>query len=260
MTVSRYLSSGPGPRNGPRISPMSIRSLRFLITALFLLAALLLPACSGADEESEPATPVVIEEGAEAHHEEDAEQTPEDVFPDKGEAATIEDLQEALSKVESYYFEQSVEYPEGQVFMQVWYKDGLMKLITSVSGYGLTESYYDYNNGTVVDYYPGAMPTAYGRGFDPAEPNAPKNPKLEDYSTADIIGSETVDRQLCQILETASGDKLWVGTKYGFPLRVEYTDSLGERYQVDYRNLSVNSVSDEEVTIPGDLQIVFNGD
>ena len=239
---------------------MSIRSLRFLITALFLLAALLLPACSGPDEESGPSQPTVIEEGAEAHHEEDAEQTPKDIFPDKGEAATIEDLEAALAKVESYYFEQSVAYPEGQVFMQVWYKDGLMKLITSVSGYGLTESYYDYNNGTVVDYYPGAMPTAYGRGFDPAAENAPKNPKMEDYSTAAIVGSETVGRQLCQILETASGDKLWVGTKYGFPLRVEYTDSLGERYQVDYRNLSVNSVSDEEVTIPGDLQIVFNGD
>ena len=83
---------------------------------------------------------------------------------------------------------------------------------------------------------------------------------MEDYSTANIVGSETVDRQTCQILETASGDKLWVGTKYGFPLRVEYTDSLGERYRVDYRNLSVNSVSDEDVTIPGDLQIVFNGD
>ena len=142
--------------------------------------------------------------------------------------------------------------------MQVWYKDGLMKLVTSSSGYGLTESYYDYNQGTVVDYYPGTQNTAYGRDFDPQGEYAPDNPKMEDYSTAVIVGSETVGRQTCQILETVSGDKLWVSTKYGFPLRVEYTDSLGERYQVDYRNLSINTVSDEDVSLPTDLSVVYN--
>ena len=65
-------------------------------------------------------------------------------------------------------------------------------------------------------------------------------------------------RQYCRIVETASGDRLWVSTKYGFPLRVEYTDSLGERYQVDYKNLSINTVSDEDVAMPADLEVVYN--
>ena len=237
---------------------------------LLTLAAFMLAACGGVtEEEQEDSQPTVIEQGAAARQdeagqtEEDEEAdvpAPEDIFPDKGQDATLEDLAAALDKVESYYFEQSVAYPEGHVFMQVWYKDGLMKLVTSVSGYGLTESYYDYDRGTVVDYYPGAVETASGREFDPEGPNAPKNPKMEDYSTATVVGSETVNRQFCQILETVTGDKLWVSTKYGFPLRVEYTDSLGERYNVDYKNLSINTVSDKDVAIPADLQIVYNAE
>lgn len=238
---------------------MDIRSPRIHMVIGLLLAAFLLPACGGVEqEEDQSLRPTVIEEGAATRQEEDAGPSLSDPFPDKGEAASLEDLAAALEKVESYYFEQSVAYPQGQVFMQVWYKDGLMKLVTSVSGYGLTESYYDYGRGTVVDHYPGALPAAYGRSFDPDGPNAPKNPKMEDYSTARDVGSETVGRQLCRVLETVSGDKLWVSTKYGFPLRVEYTDSLGERYKVDYRNLSINTVRDEDVTIPDDLQVVFN--
>ena len=240
---------------------MSIRSPRVHMIVLLLLAALLLlPACgqSAPEPAEDPSQPTVIEQGAAAHQGGEGEAQPSDPFPDKGEAATLEDLNEALAKVESYYFEQSVAYPSGQVFMQVWYKDGRMKLVTSVDGYCLTESYYDYEQGQVVDVSPGDRTSAYGRDFDPNSENAPNNPKMEDYTAAELTGGETVGRQYCQIVETDSGDKLWVSTKYGFPLRVEYTDSLGERYQVDYKNLSINSVSDEDVAMPADLEVVYN--
>ena len=240
---------------------MSIRSPRVHMIVLLLLAALLLlPACgqSAPEPAEDPSQPTVIEQGAAAHQGEEGTAQPTDPFPDKGEAATLEDLNEALAKVESYYFEQSVAYPSGQVFMQVWYKDGLMKLVTSVDGYCLTESYYDYKQGQVVDVSPGDRTSAYGRDFDPNSENAPNNPKMEDYTAAELTGGETVGRQYCQIVETDSGDRLWVSTKYGFPLRVEYTDSLGERYQVDYKNLSINTVSDEDVAMPADLEVVYN--
>ncbi|MBR2783288.1 MAG: hypothetical protein IKD93_03745 [Firmicutes bacterium] len=240
---------------------MRIISPRVRAALCFLLSLLLLLLCAcGSPEAEKEAQPTVIEQGAAAHQENEAESSerqPEDPFPDKGADSTVEDLTAALAKVESYYFEQSVPYPSGQVFMQVWYKDGLMKLVTSVDGYCLSESYYDYNQGTVVEFYPGSAGEAYGRAFDPGDANAPKNPKMEDYSAAALTGSETLGRQSCLILETDSGDRLWVGTRYGFPLRVEYTDSLGERYQVDYRNLSINTLSDEDVALPGDLQVVF---
>ena len=239
---------------------MSIRSPRVHMIVLLLLAALLLPACgqSAPEPAEDPSQPTVIEQGAAAHQGGEGEAQPSDPFPDKGEAATLEDLNEALAKVESYYFEQSVAYPSGQVFMQVWYKDGLMKLVTSVDGYCLTESYYDYKQRQVVDVSPGNRTSAYGRDFAPNSENAPNNPKMEDYTAAELTGGETVGRQYCQIVETPSGDKLWVSTKYGFPLRVEYTDSLGERYQVDYKNLSINTVSDEDVAMPADLEVVYN--
>ncbi|MBR5430012.1 MAG: hypothetical protein IK116_05740 [Firmicutes bacterium] len=245
---------------------MRHRTLRVCLALLLLPTLLLLcSACGSRTEEGQTAQPTVIEEGAAARQEEQAEtgETGEaddaesgrqpDPFPDKGEAATPADLDDALSRIDSYYFEQSVPYPSGQVFMQVWYKDGRMKLVTSVDGYCLSESYYDYDKRTVVEVYPGSD-QAVTRDFDPDADNAPKNPKMEDYTAAVLTGSEVVGRQLCQVLETAAGDKLWVSTKYGFPLRVEYTDSLGERYQVDYRNLSVNTLTDADLALPDGVQ------
>lgn len=243
---------------------MNITSIR-LTFLILLLALVLLLSCCGQPQpaEEEPSQPTVIEQGAAAREEttreeEEEENIPAEPFPDKGEETTVEDLTAALENIDSYYFEQSVAYPEGQVFMQVWYKEGRMKLVTSAYGYGLTESYYDYGQGLVVDYSPGAMTTAYGRSFDPNGDNAPTNPKMEDYSTATVLGFESVGRQTCLVLQTLSGDKLWVSTKYGFPLRVEFTDSLGERYQVDYKNLAINQVDDEDVSIPSDLPVVYN--
>lgn len=238
------------------------RICKLLLLLLLLVTALLLCAC-GPEQPPEPVAdqPTVIEPGKSgqaqdpASQETDPEQ-PEEEFPDKAELATAADLTAALAKVESYYFEQSVAYPEGAVFMQVWYKDGLMKLVSSVDGYGLTESYYDYHHGTVVDYYPGVSETARRSNFDFEGENAPTNPKLESYHDDEIIGGESIGRQYCLILQTAYGDKLWVGTKYGFPLRVEYTDSLGERYTVDYKNVSVNTVSDQDVALPADLLVL----
>ena len=131
---------------------MNVRSPRIYMIVLLLLAVLLLPACGEPvpAEDGDDSQPTVIEQGAAAHQDE-VEPGAADPFPDKGEAATLEDLNAALAQVESYYFEQSVAYPSGQVFMQVWYKDGLMKMVTSVDGYYLTESYYDYDQGKVVD-------------------------------------------------------------------------------------------------------------
>jgi len=232
-----------------------------------LIFALLLSGC-GENTAAQPARdpdlpPNIIEPGVpQAPAADDPaanDPSEEDPFPDKESASTQEDLAAAQSRIESYYFEQMLEYPDGYVFNQVWYKNGKMKVLSSVDGYGLTELYYDYDACTVVSCTPG-LGNAVMWDFDPASPDAPDNPILDDYTAYTPAGEEVIDRQYCMILQTPEGELLWVGTKYGFPLQVEFTDSLGERMTTQYKNVSINTVKDEEVVPPDDMEIYYGDD
>ena len=241
-------------------------------TLLFLLALVLVYAAACNQQPDAGETPLngeepsVIEPGVseddpeeEDPGEEETDVEPVEEFVDLGEATTVEHLITAQQKITSYYFEQHIEYLNGHVFIQVWYKDGKMKLISSVDGYGLTENYYDYNEGTIINYSPSSGTAATMMDFDEHAEDAPDNPVKDDYAAYTLVGSETIDRQYCLILETPEGDLLWVGTKYGFPLQVEFTDSMGEHLISQYKNVSINTVSDEDVEPPADMEIYYYG-
>ena len=245
-----------------------------LALLLMLLAALTLCAgCGGGpatDPDGDPQE-VVVEPGLQASDpvedpqdaedpgEEEEENTPPpSLFTDKGENSTLEDLVANLDKIESYYFEQDIPYVDNHVYMQVWYKNGLMKVVTSVDGMGLSEYYYNYNDNTVINYAPGSGTPAIKLVFDSAGPDAPENPKLRDYLadyTAD--GFETIDRQTCMVLNHVSdGSTLWVSTANGFPLQIYFEDSLGDLWTVQYKNIRLNAVSDEELSFDPSIELV----
>lgn len=231
-----------------------------ILILLIIILTLALTACgNGAEQQQpEPEQPTVIEPGQPdpgQQPEEPEEPAAPELFPDKGEATTVEDLSAAQAKIDSYYFEQTVQFPDGHMFMQVWYIDDMMKVATSVDGVSQSEFYYDYANMTVTTYYPGVSRSAMMLDFDASSPDAPENPKIRDYSACVLVGAETVNRQYCLILETADGSKLWVGTRYGFPMQAEYTDSLGDLYTIQYKNISINTVDPDEVLIPADLPV-----
>lgn len=240
-----------------------------LLLLMLLTIGLLLVACDntpGADPQNPSLPPNVIEPGLQPPLSSDPEDPADpgdipsaDLFPDRGEAATVADLVAAQSKVESYYFEQMLIYPDGQVFNQVWYKSNKMKVLSSVDGYGLTENYYDYAAGTVISSFPGMGLSATLLDFDVNGADAPDNPILDDYESCTVLGGEEINRQYCLVLETPDGERLWVSTKYGFPLQVEFTDSLGEHMTVQYKNISINTVNDEDVAPPADLEVYYGG-
>ncbi|MDO4732141.1 MAG: hypothetical protein Q4B50_01305 [Bacillota bacterium] len=243
--------------------------------ALFvlLLAAMLLCAgCSGqpsappVEEDPQevvvepghiPETPPAGQEGA-AEDGSNASGEEEEVSPfvDKGESSTTEDLDANLKQIESYYFEQNIPYVDGHIYMQIWYKDGLMKVVTSVGGYGLSEYYYDYKEQTVINYAPGSGTPAMRLPFDPGNPDAPDNPKLQNYLECTASGFESIDRQTCMILDTVEGSKLWVSTATGFPLLVYYEVSLVVFWSVLYINIRMNTVKDEELLLDPSVEVV----
>ena len=222
--------------------------------AVILLAAglLVLAGCGG----SEPDDEVIIEQGSgETDANTDTEQ-----FINKGENVTLEGLAAAQSEISSYYFEQNLPYLDSAVFMRVWYYDNKMLVITSIDGELQTKFYYDYDKKTRIAYSPADGEVAIGSEFSPDDEDAPANPLLDDYLSYTLLGTEVVNRQLCGILETPVGDKLWVSAKYGFPMQVEFVDQMGDRYTVEYRNLEINTVTEDQVTVPDDLQVEFVSD
>jgi hypothetical protein len=233
------------------------------IIVLLAIAMLALGACAPTAED--PGDETIIEPGVNDEQTGDEASEPDDqnstdtsaTFIDKGQQSTIDDLTASQAKIKSYYFEQTIPYADAAVFLQVWYFDNKMKVITSVDGQGLTEFYYDYDEMTVISYSPGDSDTGIMMDFDAEGEDAPDNPVTDDYSSCTLLGNETINRQLCYILQTLSGDKLWVSTKYGFPLQVEFVDHLGSLYTVEYRNLEINTLSEEDVAVPADLPIYY---
>ncbi|NLF79872.1 MAG: hypothetical protein GX572_01620 [Clostridia bacterium] len=239
------------------------RAIILIILMAFVLSMLALSACGPSED---PGDQMIIEPGLEDDPSgEDIDSTVEDepdatvTFADKGEQTTVDDLTAAQAKIKSYYFEQTIPYADASVFLQVWYCDNKMKVITSVGGQGLSEFYYDYDEMSVISYSPGDSDTAIKMDFDPQSLDAPDNPVADDYGNCVLLGNEKINRQLCYILQTPSGDKLWVGTKYGFPLQVEFVDHLGDLYTVQYRNLEINTLSAKDVAVPANLPIYYMG-
>ena len=111
----------------------------------------------------------------------------------------------------------------------------------------------------MIYYTPSEGNQAIKMDFNPNGDDAPDNPKDEDYASCTMLGTETIDGQLCYILQTSVGDKLWVGTKYGFPLQVEFVDHLGDTYTVAYRNVAINTISAAEVAVPDNISITYLG-
>ncbi len=236
---------------------------------LFLLIGALLLFCAGCAKEDDgvgEVQPVIIEPGIGGDggqvQEEEEEQTAEEEaetggFVDYGAAATLEDLTAAQSKVESYYFRQTIPYVDGNVEIQVWFKDNQMKCVSTMAGMTGSEMYYDFNENTVISYTPSEGNSAVMMEFSPSDPDLPDQPKAEDYLSCTVTDTEEINGQVCKVLQTGTGDQLWVSTLYGMPLQVAFTDSLGDRYTVAYEDLRINDISDEEIALP-DGVIVYD--
>ncbi len=245
------------------------------IVVLLLASLAFLASCSdGNSGDADGEGPIVLEPGISSGDPDPDSQSPEDDdaaaddpadnpagdgFIDKGEATTVADLIAAHDKITSYYFEQTIPYADGSVSLKVWYADNKMKVVANAAGGEINESYYDYNERTMIYYTPADGNDAIKMDFNPDGEDAPDNPKDEDYAACIMLGKEELNGQLCYILQTGIGDKLWVSTKYGFPLQVEFVDHLGDTYTVEYRNLEINTVSADEVAVPDHVSVTYLG-
>ena len=236
------------------------------IAWLLLLLAILLLCCSACDRNEEDTViddPIVITPGVQDDLDQDPDADEEEQdeaqeeFPDKGTESDVNDLVIALSKVQSYYYEKSMPYVDGTIDVQVWYYDGKMKYTMSDATHGDIHTYYDYQEQTRISYTPAMGNTAVKDHFSIYDEDLPAEPKSYQYYDYTVHGFETVDGQTCMMLETPSGDMLWISTRYGFPLQERFTDPQGDVYTVALQNLSINTVSESDVTLPDGVELIY---
>ena len=110
-----------------------------IIIPLIMATMVCLASCSndGNSGKTDGEEPIVIEPGVVENkdpEETDPADTPSEEFMDKWEDTTIDDLIAAHGKITSYYFEQTITYAYGSVFLNVLYADNKMKVFADAAG------------------------------------------------------------------------------------------------------------------------------
>jgi hypothetical protein len=134
-----------------------------------------------------------------------------------------------------------------------WVKKNKMRIEGSIQGQN-TVTLIDGDAKTMYVYTP-AQNTAIKMDFGQA-PQSPSASSVLQYNPI-IVGSETLDGKLCQILQyTTNGvvTKEWVWDAKGLPVRMQTTTSTGI-FTTDYKNYDFSDIPDSMFVLPSGVQI-----
>jgi hypothetical protein len=161
-------------------------------------------------------------------------------------------------KITSYYFEQNIQASYGSMLVKTWYADGWLKIVSIFPGEEEHTEYFDCNNLILIDIQPSPEgDVGWVMTMEPGDQDIPRNHAANDYHQYKVVDTDSIDGQTCRVLESRQGEKLWVSTKHGFPMQVEYNDPTNdEHFVIFYENLTFNQTSYEEVAYPEDLTII----
>ncbi len=172
-------------------------------------------------------------------------------FNDLGEQATIEDIMANKALVNSCYFRHNI---NETLQVQTIYKDAKVQITTQFGQSQPTIDFYDWDAFVRITYSPGST-TGLMSKFDSASVEIPRNFLLTDYHQYTLIGTEIINNQTCLIIENET-DKLWISTLHGLPLQAEVFDYLSnETYLVQYLDLTVNNITDQQIALPEELSV-----
>ena len=85
---------------------------------------------------------------------------------------------------------------------------------------------------------------------------------LTSDSNRKLVGTETVDGQLCDVYESTDGDiksKTWISKSNGFPVKSEVTTPAGVVTSV-YKNFKTGGVADNLFELPAGMQVMDLGE
>ena len=178
------------------------------------------------------------------------------IFTDYGLDSTIDNLMANLRQIVSYYYEQTLHYDIGTFHSYVWYKDGRMLVINTGDGINETHFYFDFRARTIITHTPIQGDLALMFRFEEDDPTLPQVFLYQDYHRSSIVNMDTINGQTVFVLEMPNGDTLWVSTRTGFPLQIEFIDeTTGEPMVTPLRNLQLNQVTAADVELPAHIEV-----
>lgn len=232
-----------------------MRTKRILILLSILLSVLFLSACGANIENSCNSSTCVLGSDTVNPYE-----NGDNLGGDKSApAVTLDGIAEAQKSVQSYHYIQNTEANGEKYTVEIFYKDNKMKTISTIDGVGEAITYFDFNSGEMISYIPSQGAQAMRMTIDANNEELPVNPLDIDYlNDYEISGEESYAGYECQILSSLDGSlKVWIMAEYGFPLKIEVTEGdFGVTYVTEYESISFNDLTDEDVSVPADLEII----
>ena len=231
----------------------------FLLIAILIIMMLALAACGGSNDETVSDNSGNEVNGEDTTTDTTEEPTDEDAnTTDSGSDISLENLASAQKDIKSYHFKQTVDANGLNYSIEVYYKDNKMKTVSASDGIE-SYTYLDLTAGEMIVYTPSMGEQAMKMPMDANSEELPSNPLEEDY-TLDygITGEENIDGYNCRVLESLDGNmKMWIIEEYGFPIKIEMIDpDSGVSIVTKYEELSFNDVTDKDVAVPADLEIM----
>ncbi len=153
--------------------------------------------------------------------------------------------------ISSCYFKHTI---NETLQVQTIYKGEKAQITTQFGQNQPTIDFYDWAAFVRITYSPGSAMGMMSK-FDPNSVEIPRNFLLTDYHQYTSIGTEIINGQTCLIIENDS-EKLWISTLHGLPLQAEVFDYLSnEIFLVQYVDLTVNNITDQQIALPEDLTV-----
>ena len=178
---------------------------------------------------------------------------------DKYNFVTIDDLDALCASYNNLQYTLVQDRGEGEFNSQIYIKGKKVKVVRALSDDDSTAyEYYDLAAQTITTYSSGDSEALSFIIEDDSE-SLPVLATKFAYAANFTIG-ETVEfaGETCKILESADGAKmLWVNVETALPVQYEQRDMRGGTlyYACEFRNYSVGTVSDEDVTVPSEIKI-----
>jgi outer membrane lipoprotein-sorting protein len=239
------------------------------LIVVFVLAAILLPGCSGGSSASS-AAPAASSPAASASKPAASQPAPassSSQAPASSSAAasakptsdtSLIDILKKKDSVSSVSYEAVISgITSGS--QKVWLKKTKMRMESNMGGMQ-SITFMDMEKRTAINYSPSTN-MATKMDFNQFASSAPENSDALMKYNPKIVGIEPIDGKLCTVIQYTNDQattKQWIWQEKGFPLRVEMTSSAG-KIQMDMKNIDFSDIADSMFALPAGVTVTDMG-
>ncbi|MDY6958780.1 MAG: hypothetical protein SVK08_06440 [Halobacteriota archaeon] len=152
--------------------------------------------------------------------------------------------------------------PTGTITTKVWSTKEMTKTESTVMGQNVI-TIVDNEEMIMYTYYP-SQNMAMKMNFSDSQTSSGTESFEDVYDNYNptIVGTETIDGKMCTVIEYdadgAVSTKMWIWQEYGFPIKVESTQSIAgspTTMVMEMKNIEFGSIPDSVFELPAGVEI-----